>query len=71
VGDSQRFKGGNIAGGQDSARQYNAQFASAFSKMNTMPQNYAQSPANAFSFSCKSGNHQIYEFFLINYFFVK
>lgn len=37
--------------GQDSVRQYNAQLASAFNKMNAVPPNYAVSPVNAFSFS--------------------
>lgn len=37
--------------GQDSVRQYNAQFTSAFNKTNTAAQNYAVSPVNAFSFS--------------------
>lgn len=45
----------NIMSGQDSARQYNANFSGGFNKMNNMNQNYASSPANAFSFSCKSG----------------
>ena len=37
--------------GQDSSRQYNNQLASAFNKFNNVIPNYAQSPANAFSFS--------------------
>ena len=41
--------------GQDSTRQFSNNLAPNFLNMQNIPQNYAMSPNNAFSFSCKSG----------------
>lgn len=49
--------------GMDSTRQYNASMNPNFNKMQHNNQNYVMSPANAFSFSCKSGKYPSSEVF--------